>query len=210
MLACRNDFFKSSESVNNHKEQDAPSQDDWEHLADTTLIEKFKTDNGNEIEFWGEQPFNLKERVVIKNKQGIKEFDLNNNSYTGNHTRYLWDSEDSIILHYGCGLPCWAAKVLPLNNKDIIREYFMYILADSTKNIIAYPDSLFYHRLVVENLKSGMKKNIDYEPCNAATPVLCIDTAFIIGQHFYMQWNSGTHLQVITRDTVVNISSLIE
>jgi hypothetical protein len=71
---------------------------------------------------------------------------------------YEWDSQDFIVLRYGCGSPCWGVFVLPLDSINSIRNIMYEMAFDPDNNEVCYLGFEKYDNLIVENLKT--KKSI--------------------------------------------------
>jgi hypothetical protein len=97
-----------------------------------------------------------------------------------------WENKNFIGLGYGCGNPCSGIIVLPLNSNDNIK-WFMYVLAyDFENNLIVYLGNEDYDKLVIENLRNGKRRLINFEDsCSSAFWEYCIDSISISDKELY-------------------------
>jgi hypothetical protein len=75
---------------------------------------------------------------------------------------YEWDSEDFIVLRYGCGSPCWGIFVLPLDSTTSIRCMMYEMAFDSANNLVCYLGGDNYDKLIIENLKTKSCRTIEF------------------------------------------------
>jgi hypothetical protein len=76
--------------------------------------------------------------------------------------KFQWDTYDYMVLHYGCGSPCWGILVLPLDSLTPIRNIMYDMAFDSINNQVAYLGCDNYNCLIIENLKTLKARRIDF------------------------------------------------
>lgn len=87
-----------------------------------------------------------------------------------------YDDRHFMLLHYGCGSPCWGLIFLPLNSNDKIRDIMYDLAYDSETTNLVYTDN---ENLLIENLLTKEIKTIKLPQCDAANMIYCIDSVSI-------------------------------
>ena len=118
--------------------------------------------------------------------------------------RLWWDNKDFICLRFGCGSPCWGAKILPLTEKDTVQTYMYQYGHDENRNVIIYleyeaeNDKSF---LVARNLKSKETEEIEFESCdNVGFIGYCIDSISYQNGELFLQTKNMEELKEELRE----------
>ena len=159
-----NDSTSSNQEV---VKDSIPKEGYWS--SDSMLLKEYVTDNGNTIQLRGYYPrLESTYKISTVSQKGFKKsFDITDNEYIANRTSVLWDNEDFVFVRYGCGVPCWGAKVLSLNDNTETEDYLTYLYDDSLNNLIVYP-SEDWEYLILEDFSTKQKTSekfdsLDYE-----------------------------------------------
>ena len=131
---------------------------------DTLLIREFFTESGNHIQLRGSQSEALY-RVDVRSKNGPKhKFIISQDWYIASHSKILWDNENYIFVRFGCGTQCWGGKLLSLID-GTSQDYLYYLFADSTQDLVVYPDSQNYEKLIIENFYKQSRQEVQLDLC---------------------------------------------
>ncbi len=121
---------------------------------------------------------------ILRNAFYVKERDV------VGYPRFERESQDYIVLRYGCGSPCWIEIFLPLyknGNPTIIEDPFVYDLGIDR---VAGPGGINGTFMEILNLRTRKKQSFYPDSCTSAFIGYCIDTAYFEGNKFVYYWNA--------------------
>ena len=98
-----------------------------------------------------------------------------------------YDDKNFMLLHYGCGSPCWGLILLPLNSNDKIRDIMYDLAYDPETTNLVYTDN---ENLLIENLSTKKIKTIKLPQCGSAIITYCLDSVFISKSELKYQFYS--------------------
>lgn len=102
---------------------------------------------------------------------------------------YSRRNDKFIIMQYGCGMPCWAAVVLPLDKKSEIIQFDFPYDYDLKNDLVVYIDNSNSSNLLVENLITRKKQIIRLKPHCGTFSGSCIDSLSLGNGELYYEWD---------------------
>ena len=142
MISCNNLDEKSADNILKEKEKKEVPLIKAEDTISKSVIEKedwkynwgFEREDGRFLKY------------VCKGENMFIEYGNRNFKKIMNDTfpctdpyvgipRLWWDNKDFICLRFGCGSPCWGAKILPLMEKDTVQTYMYQYGHDENRNV---------------------------------------------------------------------------
>lgn len=158
-----------------------PTQSEQEKYfgTDTILIRKYKSEAGNEIELRGSRSKDLYSLNIITKSGKKYNYQIADSWYAASHSAIEWDNSDYIFIRQGCGSMCWNGKLLALKGEKKMQDFLFYLYSDRIKNHIAFADSINDKKLIIENIKTKSKTEVELDLCEEAVmPILTIDTIY--------------------------------
>ena len=162
---------------------------------DTGCVEPFEaydtiTVNGNFIKYHVK---NKKVELEYGNHDFIKFFpgDFDCDIADAWVPKFKYDNKKFMLLHYGCGSPCWGLILLPMQNEGKIRRIMYDFAYDQETTNLVYTDN---ENLLIENLTLGSVKVIKLPQCDAANMVYCLDSVSITKSELKYQFYSPNRL----------------
>lgn len=99
--------------------------------------------------------------------------------------RLKYDHKNFMLLHYGCGNPCWGLLLLPLNSVDTVRNIMHDLAYDPETTKLVYTDN---ENLLIENLSTHEIQIIKLPECGGANMTYCLDSVFISNSELKYQF----------------------
>jgi hypothetical protein len=101
---------------------------------------------------------------------------------------FLWDSEDFIILGYGCGSPCYMGLILPVNSTKQPFERWFPVTFTPVRGLLAYVENA--DRIVIESLYDKRKQEIVItDPKDTGANLWAkLDTVVFDGKFIVLKW----------------------
>lgn len=176
---------------------------------DTLLINEYQSGSGHKIKLEGSKSMDVY-RISVESKKGkSNKFKIADNWYIASHSFIVWDNEDYIFVHYGCGTSCRGALILSLNDSRGIIDYQGYIYDDSIRNLVVYPDSTNLNQIIVENFDNQKRISSELNLCEKTTIRMeMVDTVYVDDKELVMRYKSG---DCESKETMkINIEKIVQ
>ena len=146
---------------------------------DTLIIKEYKSENGHQIKLEGSKSEDIY-RISVKSNKGIlRKFQIAENHYIASHSQIVWDNDNYLFVRFGCGTSCWGGQILPLNKNTEAKIFMNHLYQNSIRNIIVYPDSSNYKRMILENFDNDKYISLNLDLCEkSSTPIDNINCYF--------------------------------